>query len=1753
MSLSRRDFLKYSTHSSIGAMTLIISGFAKSSFEVLIDLDVSKKHILIDLIRQNDLLHLKINLFNVEQKNEGFLNLIDASKPAYMLVKLPQQHIAEELVTQHFPELKSGTGQRKSFTSSFSILTFKIPISVFGGNNQTVKNDAFFLKWNDYELVTLKEKYISSPLPNDRSKLQIDKDLYPLTLDKLFKEFKKPITQNRLSNFSFATELQNSPILPISFFECPRKLFLAFSPLDVNNLTYKIKFSNSLNKVNKYYPKPNEVSRKALFEVWNTNIWYQYADDPNKKVKPEAKIIGFSDAFGVDTFVNSSGEINNIPLQPSPLQRKYLANLTNLDLGNDLSPRNFKYSKFNTGAFGQSSEYSYFNATPFDINDSLKRYQIVGTNHITNQGKDNLDIITTRAIVPGTGLKIYVSVVSERIHQYKTSFLQQRFFIDFVKPEIDYSIAPNYRKLPYKKVIAREKRKYFTPLALKKTDASGNTINGYAVLKESFDTKPQYPDDLLKLKYFGIDHNDKKVPFESSMMFIPESVVMITSDEPFSFDVINYKNQIETITYNKGDAVPIYHQGYLKIEGVDYEFKTNSFESGSWVKDALDVINFKKAEKINHHYIYFNEKINVAISPTNDRVHQIDDNSYLETEGIFNYSVLNNKQGSPKFSDDYPILPQLGFLNAYIPQLNGIESEAKTHKVTFASDYKNRGETIFLKTLNIEINEDLNINELKSLFENVFTTPNFNIEKGIEEAEQQIKKLSSNNLNSDSLINLDLQVDGLSYGVNALISPKAKLPDLPSFDPSKIFGKAEILGFNLSKLFETLLEENLPQTKSVLSKIEDFEEDLNILKAKFQDVLNKWNTELAQLKTELKILKEDLETQKENLRNLIELPYKNEAEKLTRLVDNEIQNFVNSYAIDYNVHKKIIDDTLKEIINISRPDNLNVFIKNSIKDIYKNNNQVKRILDAIKLKEKKSTRRLNAFQIKAAKVDFVKNIVFNLNKVLNHPLLKNNDLKSSTLLRGIFSKIIIDINRDYTLDTIIQIRDIIVEIVKDDTVLITDRNLRFYLKKRNLFLNIFSEFKNAIEDFLSNVEAHNEALFEKSRSEVIYIQNKIKTSFDPIITNQVENYIKYYRVNAFNESYQQLYTDLLNKKQKIESFLDTFNYKKNEIETVLNKVDLKTIEQNLIKQLKQNAETYLQQVNESLPSEFHTTYDQLVSTYKTAQILSNPKEFKDRLQPIIVKEFETFYDKKRRELKREIDKVAQQILNKENLIKNQLKRLNELIDEKVQDLIDHNKYDELLELKRIYKIINTARTQKVEYKFSKDNLKTIDAGVAKLITTKQSKFNIDSKVEVTFKNELPIKVEKKESFIKTELTHVGVSVMDSLLVNFKRLYYQNGSNINQDFKVEVKDIQFDGVFKFVAAFEKYLKDLGGDNVILSFNAKGADLGFKYPLGNLSFGYFNLFDLKFNIFFHLPFISGDALKIILGINNPKDRFRVYVNGFPGTGYFIVVIDPKIGITQIAFLVEFGGHIAINLGVAKGSASLKAGIYYLKKYDDVELGGYVIFAGNFRVLGLFNASLVFNLRFKIAGDNLIAKGYLKASYRFSRWFKVSAMVRMSHKTSFDHSDKDVNTEAYIGGINATQPNLESNLSKLFKPEAVSNSIEELLFKASNFNDLQTLVPGEKVFLLLELNDKNEHDFDIEMHFEGYNKYLTPETYHDNCSKKYYLKYSFELFDYGHYLLKKIKRNQPVEEKAFEFTKTEISQQDHFLKDLLNSYKM
>jgi hypothetical protein len=96
------------------------------------------------------------------------------------------------------------------------------------------------------------------------------------------------------------------------------------------------------------------------------------------------------------------------------------------------------------------------------------------------------------------------------------------------------------------------------------------------------------------------------------------------------------------------------------------------------------------------------------------------------------------------------------------------------------------------------------------------------------------------------------------------------------------------------------------------------------------------------------------------------------------------------------------------------------------------------------------------------------------------------------------------------------------------------------------------------------------------------------------------------------------------------------------------------------------------------------------------------------------------------------------------------------------------------------------------------------------------------------------------------------------------------------------------------------------------------------------------------------------------------FTLAVGIFGGGGFLALEATTK-GLESLEGALEFGGMLAINLGVAAGAVSVMAGLYFKIEKDKVTFSGYLRANGTLKILGIItiSAEIYLGLEYQSSG--------------------------------------------------------------------------------------------------------------------------------------------------------------------------------------------
>jgi hypothetical protein len=194
-------------------------------------------------------------------------------------------------------------------------------------------------------------------------------------------------------------------------------------------------------------------------------------------------------------------------------------------------------------------------------------------------------------------------------------------------------------------------------------------------------------------------------------------------------------------------------------------------------------------------------------------------------------------------------------------------------------------------------------------------------------------------------------------------------------------------------------------------------------------------------------------------------------------------------------------------------------------------------------------------------------------------------------------------------------------------------------------------------------------------------------------------------------------------------------------------------------------------------------------------------------------------------------------------------------------------------------------------------------------------------------------------------------------LHFTKAEFTTQPNAKTDFAIIFNRFEFLGVLAFVNKLLDVIPLDGFDDPpflrLTPPPQAGVEVGFTQGVPTIGIGIFTLQNISFAASFYLPFLAGAAL-MRFAFCERHQPFTLTVSLFGGGGFFAIEIGLD-GVKSIEASLEFGASVALDLGVASGSATVMGGVYYRGGPTGFVLVGYFRAAGALTVLGFITVSV------------------------------------------------------------------------------------------------------------------------------------------------------------------------------------------------------
>lgn len=259
---------------------------------------------------------------------------------------------------------------------------------------------------------------------------------------------------------------------------------------------------------------------------------------------------------------------------------------------------------------------------------------------------------------------------------------------------------------------------------------------------------------------------------------------------------------------------------------------------------------------------------------------------------------------------------------------------------------------------------------------------------------------------------------------------------------------------------------------------------------------------------------------------------------------------------------------------------------------------------------------------------------------------------------------------------------------------------------------------------------------------------------------------------------------------------------------------------------------------------------------------------------------------------------------------------------------------------------------------------------------------------------------------------IGTDVAQFMVLTFTQLRFSAEKGKKSHVDVDIANVEFAGVLKFVEELSKICAIGGGSGSgpSIDLTPTGITAKLAVPIPSISVGVFALENLAFSAGINIPF-SGDPVRVRFAFSERADPFHLTISMFSGGGFFGLALGAD-GIELVEASLEFGASISISIGVASGGVHVYAGVYFSYGKDPDNGGietciltGYVRLGGELDILGIISMSLEFYMAitYEAIGDKSKVLGQATLTVEVDV-FIFSASVSMTAEKHFGNAPGD-----------------------------------------------------------------------------------------------------------------------------------------------------
>ena len=177
--------------------------------------------------------------------------------------------------------------------------------------------------------------------------------------------------------------------------------------------------------------------------------------------------------------------------------------------------------------------------------------------------------------------------------------------------------------------------------------------------------------------------------------------------------------------------------------------------------------------------------------------------------------------------------------------------------------------------------------------------------------------------------------------------------------------------------------------------------------------------------------------------------------------------------------------------------------------------------------------------------------------------------------------------------------------------------------------------------------------------------------------------------------------------------------------------------------------------------------------------------------------------------------------------------------------------------------------------------------------------------------------------------------------------------------VSIRSVGFGQALSFVDILEQFLSASDGDGgPAIDVEPSGITVSYGLPIPDATLGAVSIFNMSLNAELDIPF-DGTPITVTFAFCSQENPFQLAIGIFGGGGFFAISLTVA-GVQELQASLEVGLIACLDLGVASGSASIEAGIYFSVTIADdgsqaINLTGFLRADGKLTFLGIVAISV------------------------------------------------------------------------------------------------------------------------------------------------------------------------------------------------------